>query len=377
MSEYLEWRDDSGRGPVVRVHRRVIAGLEREDAPEFRGILLGSHSPGEEVAVEDYAPLPPGTEFDPRTGAIAGQRRHSLTPLGYFRMRRGQGLLLDENDRAVFDRWFPSPEAILLLFERQDGRVDWADVRLQHGVAAPPEAVATEAAAEEAQPEAPVRAARPRYLWPAVAGGAVLLIVGAAYLAADHDARRHDGAVATASKPHPPLPEWRPVPAPVQPTPTPGPPVAAPPGNAEADRTVDGGHGVTPESKERARKEIRAVLERWRQSLLANDVNSYVSLYAPSVGPYFRENRVDRAQIAGEVQRMLNRYGAVTSYKISAVTIAPVDENHAIANFRKEWRTERNAFSGAEKAQLRFVRENGQWLIASEQELRVYWARKR
>jgi hypothetical protein len=74
---------------------------------------------------------------------------------------------------------------------------------------------------------------------------------------------------------------------------------------------------------------------------------------------------------------MMARYGPVRKYKISDLTVAAVDGNHAIANFRKEWATQGNKFAGAEREQLRFVREGSEWRIASEQELKVYWVHRK
>jgi hypothetical protein len=53
MREYVEWQQDGGR-VRVRIHRRVLAGLERETSADPRGSLLGKASPGTyEVVVED------------------------------------------------------------------------------------------------------------------------------------------------------------------------------------------------------------------------------------------------------------------------------------------------------------------------------------
>lgn len=367
MSEYLEWKQDGGA--VVRVHRRVPAGMERERVADFRGILLGTiSSPDGEVNVEDYEILPPGVDFDPRTGTIAGQSRPSLGAVGYFRVTTETDPRLSDSDGAAFDRDFPSPLNVLLLFQRVDGTMQWADIYVQsgagkqrHGALLPDEKYGDKTAAEPVA----VRTWRP-YLWPAIAAAVCAIIVGAAYLAADHDVRQN---AARAQTVHPPLADWKPAPAPATAAPT---PAAEPPPVSAADRTA-----APPANKAEVRQQIRSLLDQWRDALLREDVTTYASLYAPSVGPYFRDNRVSRGQVADEVRRSLGRYGPVTSFKISDVTIAPVDENHAIANFRKDWRTARDAFSGAEKAQLRFEREDGKWFITSEQEIRVYWSRKR
>src|SRR3954463_12527641 len=100
MREYLEWQQDGGRARV-RIHRRVLAGLEREEGAGFNGALLGTVSPATyEVLVEDYVRLTPG-----------GQ---SLPAIGYFRL--GQAPQITDEDRAAFLSQFSEPLNVLLLF---------------------------------------------------------------------------------------------------------------------------------------------------------------------------------------------------------------------------------------------------------------------
>ena len=347
--EYLQVRPQAG--PLVRVHRRVIAGVEREPAPEFRALLLGTASE-REIVVEDFHQLAPGAAFDPKTGWLPGERRPSLPVVGAAMVRAGDDLRLSDSDGAEIPDTLP----MLLLFQRSRGGVQWADAWVR-----------------TPEPDVPAEApARPRYLWPAIAAGAALLIIGAAYITADRDARHAQArAEGPARTEQPPLADWKPVPPPPEPAKEP-PKAAVIPTANQADRSAE-----TAAAPGDIRRQIRSVMEQWRESLLNRNVDAYTNLYAPTVGPYFKENRVSRAQIGNEVRRMLGRYGPLTSYKISNVTIAPVDQNHAIANFRKDWRTEGDTFSGAERAQLRFEKLNGDWRITSEQELQVYWARKR
>jgi hypothetical protein len=342
--EYLQLRPQAG--PLVRVHRRVLAGIDKEPTAEFRALLLGTSSE-REIVVEDFHRLAAGAAIDPKTGWLPGERRPSLPVVGAAMIRPGDDQRLTDADGAQI----PDSLPVLLLFQRSRGGVQWADAWVRS-----PEADAAGAAEIHHQHH--------RYLGVAIAAGTALLIIGAAYVTADRDARRAQArADAAAKMAQPPLADWKPAPkAAVQP------PAPVPAPVNEADRTTEPGD---------VRHQVRSVLEEWRESLLNRNVDQYTNLYAPTVGPYFRENRVSRAQIANEVRRMLGRYGPLTSYKISNVTIAPVDQNHAIANFRKEWKTAGDTFSGAERAQLRFERLNGDWRITSEQELQVYWARKR
>jgi hypothetical protein len=372
MTDYFELRQDGGL--VVRLHRRVLAGMQRESAAEFDGVLLGTQ-PEEtrEILVEDYAPLP------------AGENRHSLPVIGYFRVGAGGDTRIEDVELDQFKRHFPQPLALFLLFRRSDDRLVWSDAYVQPGAveAAAPVAASDSPLREQAPPprvEPPQRPASKRRLWPALAAVAVGAIIGAAYvMRSDHSTpSRYRDTAAVPKRARPPLADWKPVDPRSSPATTPvGPSSAHRDSPFEADRSVDTASAGPPENRAEVQRDIRNLLEQWRDSMLHQDVDTYTSLYAPSVGPYFHDNRVTRAQVGDEVRRTLSRYGPLSTYKISDITIAPVDESHAIANFRKEWRTARNNFAGAEKSQLRFVRQNGQWKIASEQELKVYWVRKK
>src|SRR4051812_2181607 len=122
MSEYIDWQPDDN--PVkVRVHRRVLAGIEREGSAGFRGFLLGSASPvSREVLVEDFARLESGPDSRPIEDWFAGWNRHSLPAVGYFRAGSGDEGQITEKDRELFAKYFPDKLNILLLFQIRDGK---------------------------------------------------------------------------------------------------------------------------------------------------------------------------------------------------------------------------------------------------------------
>jgi hypothetical protein len=365
MREYLDWQQD--RGPVrVRIHRRVLAGLEREGAEGMSGLVLGSVSESaREVRVEDFAPLGPGGALDP-----------SLSAVGYF----VTGELTDD-DRAFVAQHFAGTAHVLLRFEVSIEGVRLANVMvepdgLQPGRPNPPVTPARHRVHYRAG-EVPARPvpevgteteaeAEPsnwrRFLWPAVAIVAGFLIGGAAYMALRGESPT-------------PATEARQEEAPKDPMPAP-PPVTTPsvpaPSSNDADRV-----GEAAPNRADVQQGVRTTLDRWRSTLLAQDLQGHVGLYSAEVGPYFAKSRMSREEIAGELRQMVGRYGPMRKYKISELTIAPVDANHAIANFRKEWATQGNRFTGAEREQLRFVRDGSDWRIASEQELKVYWVHRK
>jgi hypothetical protein len=343
MREYVEW--ESNDGTMVRIHRRVFAGLEQEEG-DFAGVLFGTSAPGE-VVVESFALGPGGPE--------------GAAPVGYFRVA--------SEEEEIGEAGLLS---VVLLFRRDaDGlRLARVVTRPRRPVVdgpAPSHRVLYRAGApaptdEETETEEGPR----RWLWPAVAIAVGLVIGALGYTWLSGSGTRTESV---RERPVDPMP----VPPPVE---TPPPPAPAAPAQSGADRLAE------PKSAGRVdraeiQSQVRATLGLWTASLLAGDVEGHASLYAESVAPYFTKTRVTREQVADEVRGMLKRYGRVTTYRISDVTIAPVDADHAIANFRKAWSTAGRRFEGEERQQLKFAREASGWRIISEQELKVYWVRRK
>lgn len=210
----------------------------------------------------------------------------------------------------------------------------------------------------------------------------------AAYVGMHWSNLRQDPVDSTTSTP----PVSPAVPAPVSPA-VPGPVSTAPPAStpavpespppspspspSDADRSLELPKPAGRQNQAEVQRQIRTVLTRWADSLLDDDIEAHVKLYAPSVSPYLKKNRASRAQIRDEVNRMMDRYDRLKSYKISDVTIASVDADHAIAHFRKRWETADRKYAGEEREEMKFVRNGADWQISSEQELKIYWLRKR
>jgi hypothetical protein len=364
----VDWQQGEGR-VRVRIHRRVLAGLEREESAELHGLLLGTVSAGaSEILVEDYTKATPGA--------------NSLPPIGYFRLAQGKVELADA-DRERFLGRFEEPWNVLLLLERSAEGVRAAELLLRAGAEpngkpaqnGAPAALGHRVLFREGVQERPDLAVEPvdrsprRFLWPVVAVAAGLATGVFGYLALSRDARTPENhAVKRVHPMHTP-------PAGDAPPPgrAPAPAREAPP-DQQADRSTE---PAKPLTRAEVQQQIRGVLNRWSESLLRGDFETHASLYAPSVGPYFTKSHASRAEVADEIRQMVKRYGAMTTHRITDVTISPVDANHAIVNFRKQWGTVGRKFAGEEREQLKFVREGSDWLIASEQELKVYWVRKR
>jgi hypothetical protein len=375
MGDYLEWQKD-GKGVKIRIHPRVLAGLDLEPAAEFAGILLGSASPvTREVTVEDFARIAPGAEFPTVEEWFANWNRRSLPAVGYFKVGPA-GVRIADDDRDEFSRHFLDALNILVLFQRDAGGTRLEESWVQPGPlarerqtpsprVAPPAAAPRPLREDENEPEA----RRPSHLFGQIAAvGAGFLIGVVAYLALRGEKPRPLPPAPPAAA-YSVAPAGRSAPKGAAPVPK-----ASPFDNqgSDADRAVEPVNMGASGNRGEVQQQIRQVLGRWSDTLIHNDVGAHVNLYAPSVSPYFRQSHAGRDQVRDDIRRMVDRYGPITSYKISDLTVTPVNANQAVATFHKSWQTAGNKFSGEEKERLKFTRQGGDWLIASEQELKVY-----
>ena len=322
MREYVESGQHGGGTPVL-IHQRVFAGLERE-AGDCSGLLFGSASP-DEVVVEDFVP-----------GMSGAQRPEAV---GYFRVTSNE-------EELAQTTWDAGLLPVVLVFRREAEGLTLAQtvVKQRLGETTPSHRVLFRA---ETEPTAWVDEAetRPlkRIVWPVVAIAAGLALGAGIYTWVSGSGERPE-PVKEARAPEPaPIPEADRVVAPPVPPP-------------KADRDVH--------------QEIRETLGKWAATMMTSDFAGHAELYAASVDPYFTKGPATRAEIADEVWGNLKRYGPMTTYRISDLTIAALDADHAIANYRKTWATAGRRFAGDRREQMKFAREGAAWRITSQQELK-------
>ena len=122
-----------------------------------------------------------------------------------------------------------------------------------------------------------------------------------------------------------------------------------------------------------ARREVTAVIADWRSATQAKDIDSYMSRYADTVA-YYTDPSVSRAQVRSDKERAFSIYDKV-ELEISNIntTIDPSGEN-AVATFDKEWEFEGESRSrGKVRSELKLKKVNGEWLITSERDQKVYY----
>jgi Domain of unknown function (DUF4440) len=438
QADYVTWRAPDR--PAVSMRRSVMEGIQREVCDVFAavprrgaetgGLLLGRRE-ADRIVVDDFEPVPSEHRFGPSyrlsdaDRAVLGEtlqwfrngEHTDLRVLGFYRSQMLPDFDLSKDDEELLSTHFTDAEDLVLMirptrlgtsvadfFMRRQGRSEEAfmplpfpfteSAELPHEPPEPAQAAPIEAPPVE--PELPVAATaaesvvpepvaiswpppRPRLVpepeprskggWLWYTGAALLGLVGGAlgYLALRPD-------VGAASKPAPP-PAATAATAPAAPAPatTPAPvpqkPPAAPPVSAER-----AGEDLLNSRESTA---IRGLLTRWSSALKRGDVQAATNCYAPIVSPYFSRQDVSRDAVRQTIRQSLARNGKLEIYRLSEIQISPGGEDRAVVTFRQHWQAAGHAKSaGEEQERMTLVRNHGLWQIASEQEQKVYWARK-
>ncbi|MBC8165773.1 MAG: hypothetical protein H7Y20_07865, partial [Bryobacteraceae bacterium] len=96
---------------------------------------------------------------------------------------------------------------------------------------------------------------------------------------------------------------------------------------------------ASKQTSQSAESEVRALVERWRSTLLEKNIAGHVACYAPVVRRYFRQANVNRAFVEKDKRRLAALWPEIRTYEISDLTISELSPDRAVATFRKEWDT--------------------------------------
>ena len=108
----------------------------------------------------------------------------------------------------------------------------------------------------------------------------------------------------------------------------------------------------------------------------SRDLSSCMSYYAETLDRYYTKRGMSRAGVRADKARHFSNYTSMQSdYSNMNVAVGP-DGQTVTAVFDKEWNFSGvKTSSGKVQSQLIFKRINGRWLITTERDLKVYYAR--
>ena len=122
------------------------------------------------------------------------------------------------------------------------------------------------------------------------------------------------------------------------------------------------------------KEEVAERVDGWRSLTESRDLNDYMSYYADTVD-YYNKRGASAASIRADKQRAFGSFDAI-EMSISNLTVTPdATGERATAVFDKEWvfDGEQKSSSGKVKSELQMRKINGEWLITSERDLKVYY----
>ena len=124
-------------------------------------------------------------------------------------------------------------------------------------------------------------------------------------------------------------------------------------------------------------RDIQSTLAGWAQAMRSGNPNTAAAFYAPFVNPYFQAHNASRMDVLRTISQSLARYGRPAILRLSNIRRTDLQQNRAVATFRKHWQTSGpRIFAGEEEERLALLRQNDGWKIASEEEVRVFWTHR-
>jgi hypothetical protein len=123
--------------------------------------------------------------------------------------------------------------------------------------------------------------------------------------------------------------------------------------------------------------EIVDLVDRWVSSFRSRDLNTHVSLYAPSVERFFLARNVSLSQVRRVKQQAVASAGEIRQYTVENIETDIDSPTRATVTFDKTFEFSGGApRSGKVRGVLYLRRINENWRIVGERDTRVYWQRK-
>lgn len=144
----------------------------------------------------------------------------------------------------------------------------------------------------------------------------------------------------------------------------------------EADREKTPANPVPP-SADQPDPGIQNLLTKWVDSTRDKNLAEQASCYAPVVNVFYGQYHVTRNELQRLKHQQFDQIGPVHRFNLKNVQITRLNPDTAVVLFDKDWDFgDQSKFAGSERAQLTLNKIDGDWKIAAERELRVYWVKR-
>ncbi|HEX8287274.1 MAG TPA: hypothetical protein VF556_04725 [Pyrinomonadaceae bacterium] len=152
-------------------------------------------------------------------------------------------------------------------------------------------------------------------------------------------------------------------------------PIATPKNDVNSNAVNTNVNSAPPKvDAEQVKKEVSSRVNSWVSLTQSRNINAYMNLYAPTVD-YYNRRGVSSSAIRADKQRAFGNYDSIEMNISNLNVTTDASGESATAVFDKEWVFEGDASYSAGKvqSQLQLKKINGQWLITSERDLKVYY----
>jgi hypothetical protein len=126
----------------------------------------------------------------------------------------------------------------------------------------------------------------------------------------------------------------------------------------------------------RTKREVQGLLESYQAAESSRNSQFLAECYAPEVETYYLRHNVPRNVVLLGFQHAFEEYSDVKVFAFSKIIFSKVNGTRATATLNRKWYfVGTKNFAGDEIEQMVFRKVDGRWLIVSEQEVRINWAR--
>lgn len=129
-----------------------------------------------------------------------------------------------------------------------------------------------------------------------------------------------------------------------------------------------------PIDKKQIEEDVSDRINSWENAGEARNLNSYMNNYAPTVD-YYNKGSASAGEVRKDKERAFSKYDTI-EVEITNLTVTPDSSGEtATAVFDKEWMFENETeySAGKVRQQIKLKKINGNWLIAGEKDLKLYY----
>jgi hypothetical protein len=131
---------------------------------------------------------------------------------------------------------------------------------------------------------------------------------------------------------------------------------------------------IPPDQMDRIKSEIAQMLANWAATNSNKDLEGHLAHYVDTLEIYYTESNKDKNHVRADRLRAYQKYDSI-SIQVQNLQILLDSEQVAMVVFDKMWvmKSPQKISTGAVQQEMKLVRLNNKWLIASERDSKVYY----